>query len=47
MKIDPVWKQLITESFLKTTIRTPSQFNLPPSAARFAIEQMCRLFPTE
>lgn len=45
MKIDPVWKQLITESFLKTTIRTPSQFNLPPSAARFAIEQMCRLFP--
>lgn len=45
MKIDPVWKQLITESFLKTTIRTPSQFNLPPSMARFAIEQMCRLFP--
>ena len=45
MKIDPVWKQLITESFLKTTIRTPSQFNLPPSTARFAIEQMCRLFP--
>ncbi|CAB1207285.1 alpha/beta hydrolase [Acinetobacter bouvetii] len=45
MKIDPVWKQLVTESFLKTAIRTPSQFNLPPSSIRFALEQMCRLFP--
>lgn len=45
MKINPLWKQLITESFLKTTIRLPSQFNLPPNSARFVIEQMCRLFP--
>jgi len=45
MKIDPLWKQLVTESFLKTTIRAPSRFNLPPTSVRFAIEQMCRLFP--
>ncbi len=45
MKISPLWKQLITESFLKATIRLPSQFNLAPSSARSAIEQMCRLFP--
>ena len=46
MKIDPLWKQLITESILKTTIRTPSQFNLPPNSIRFALEQMCRVFPS-
>lgn len=44
MKIDPLWKQLITESILKTAIRKPSQFNLPPNSIRFALEQMCRVF---
>ena len=47
MKINPMWKQIITEQFLKTTIRKPSQFNLPPNSIRFALEQMCRLFPME
>ncbi|OTG76332.1 esterase [Acinetobacter terrae] len=46
MKISPLWKQLITESILKTTIRKPSQFNLPPNSIRFALEQMCRAFPS-
>lgn len=46
MNISPLWKQLITESILKTTIRTPSQFNLPPNSLRFALEQMCRVFPS-
>lgn len=45
MKISPLTKQLITESILKATIRKPSQFNLPPNALRFALEQMCRAFP--
>ncbi len=45
MKINPMWKQIITEQFLKTTIRKRSQFNLPPNSVRFALEQMCRLFP--
>ena len=46
MKISPLWKQLITEGMLKTAIRTPSQFNLPPNSIRFALEQMCRVFPS-
>ena len=46
MKISPLWKQLITESILKTTIRKPSQFNLPPNSIRFALEQMSRAFPS-
>lgn len=46
MKINPLWKQLITESILKTAIRKPSQFNLPPNSIRFALEQMCRVFPS-
>lgn len=45
MKIADPWKQIITEQFLKTTIRTPSRFSLPPSSQRFLIEQMCRAFP--
>ena len=45
MKISPLWKQLITEGILKTAIRKPSQFNLPPHSIRFALEQMCRAFP--
>ena len=45
MKMSPLWKQLITERILKTTIRRPSQYQLPPSSLRFALEQMCRLFP--
>jgi acetyl esterase/lipase len=45
MKIRPLWKQLITERILKTFIRKPGQFNLPPASLRFALEQMCRIFP--
>ena len=46
MKINPLLKQIFTEGFLKTTIRLPSQYNLPHNPLRFALEQMCRLFPT-
>lgn len=45
MKIDPLFKQLATEKLLKTTIRTPSHFNLSPNTLRFALEQMSRVFP--
>ena len=45
MKISPLWKQLITERILKTVIRKPSQFNLPPNSLRLALEQLCRAFP--
>lgn len=45
MNVNPLTKQLITESFLKATIRTPSQFNLPPTTLRLALEQLCKLFP--
>lgn len=45
MKIAPLWKQLFTERLLKATVRTPSQFNLPPNAIRFAIEKLCWALP--
>ena len=45
MKIADPWKQIFTEQLLKTTIRTPSRFSLPPSSQRFLLEQMCRAFP--
>lgn len=45
MKLSPLTKQLITEAFLKTAIRAPSQLNLPPEALRFALEQLCRAIP--
>lgn len=45
MKINPLFKQYITESFLKSSLRFPSRLNLPPSAARIALEQLCRIFP--
>ena len=47
MKISPLTKQLITETILKTSIRKPSQFNLPPTALRKALEQFCKLFPVD
>lgn len=47
MKMTPLTKQLITEAFLKTTIRKPSQFNLPPNTVRMALEQLCKLFPKD
>lgn len=47
MKISPLTKQLITETILKTSIRKPSQFNLPPAALRKALEQFCKLFPVD
>ena len=45
MKINTMWKQYLTEAFLKTAIRTPSQFNLPPTTIRLALDQLCRVFP--
>lgn len=47
MKMSPLKKQLITEAFLKATIRKPSQFNLPPKFQRKAIEQLSKLFPED
>jgi len=47
MKISPLTKQLTTETILKTSIRKPSQFNLPPTALRKALEQFCKLFPVD
>lgn len=45
MKFGTVWKYYFTESLLKATIRTPSQFNLAPNALRPLLDQLCRLFP--
>lgn len=45
MKINPVLKQYITEIVLKTSIKMPSRFNLPPKNLRFAIEQLTKIFP--
>lgn len=45
MKINPLFKQYVTETFLKTSLRFPSRFNLPPSALRIALEQLTRLIP--
>ena len=45
MKINPLLKQYITESILKTSFRFPSRFNLPPVALRVALEQMTRIIP--
>ncbi|MCO8045162.1 alpha/beta hydrolase [Acinetobacter bohemicus] len=47
MKMSPLTKQLITESFLKAAIRAPSRLNLPPSSLRIALEQLCKLFPQD
>ena len=47
MKISPLWKQLITERILKTTIKTPSQLQLPAQALRFGMEQMSKVFPIQ
>lgn len=44
MKISSLWKQLITESILKITVRKPSQLNCIPDALRFTLEQICRVF---
>ena len=45
MKFSTVWKYYITESLLKTTIRTPSQLNIAPNVLRPLLDQACRLFP--
>ena len=47
MKISAPWKQFITESILKTTVRTPSQYSLPPKTLRLGLEQLCRVFPMQ
>ena len=46
MKISDPWKQIFTERFLKTAIRFPSKIGLPPSTLRLALEQLCRIFPS-
>lgn len=43
MKINPVLKQYFTESILKASFKFPSRFNLPPTVARFTIEQLARV----
>ncbi len=45
MKMSPLVKQFLTETILKTSIRAPSRFNLPPNTVRIALEQLCRVFP--
>ncbi|MFW2097818.1 alpha/beta hydrolase [Acinetobacter sp. ULE_I057] len=45
MKINSALKQYITESILKSSFKFPSRFNLPPTTARFGIEQLSRVFP--
>ena len=45
MKINPLLKQYITESFLKSSLRFPSRLNLPPTVLRVALEQMSKLIP--
>lgn len=45
MKINPLLKQYFTESFLKTSLRFPSRFNLPPIAFRIGLEQLTRIIP--
>ena len=45
MKFSAFWKYYFTESLLKATIRTPSQFNLAPNILRPLLDQLCRFFP--
>lgn len=45
MKINPLFKQYITESILKTSFRFPSRLNLPPATVRLALEQLTKLIP--
>ena len=47
MNTSAPWKQFITESILKTTVRTPSQYSLPPKTLRLGLEQLCRVFPMQ
>lgn len=47
MNISAPWKQFITESLLKTAVRTPSQYSLPPKTLRLGLEQLCRVFPMQ
>lgn len=47
MNIPNVLKYYFTETFLKTAIRKPSQLNLPPTALRPMLEQLCRVFPKQ
>lgn len=45
MKINPLFKQYITESILKTSCRFPSRLNLPPTLLRLGLEQLTRFIP--
>lgn len=47
MKLGSVWKYYFTENLLKAIIRTPSQFNLPPTTVRLTLNQLCKLFPQQ
>ena len=44
MKFDPLLKQLLTESLLKTLLRKPSQLALPLPVLRTALNQLSRVF---
>lgn len=45
MKINPMFKQYITEFMLKTSLRFPSRLNLPPTTLRVAFEQLSTVLP--
>ncbi len=45
MKIDPIFKQFLAESLLKSLVRKPSQFALPLPVLRTAFNQLGRVFP--
>lgn len=45
MTMNYALKKYVTEIALKTTLHLPSRFALPPTTSRFALEQLCKLFP--
>lgn len=45
MKINPLLKQYVTESILKSSLRFPSRLNLPPAVLRVALEQLTKIIP--
>lgn len=44
MKIDPLWKQIVTEKVLKTAVRFPSRWLQSPQWARQGSNQLSRIF---
>lgn len=45
MTMNSALKKYMTEIALKTTLHLPSRFSLPPITLRFALEQLCKIFP--